>query len=61
MLKLAHNKIRHVALQNKVVSAQEAASWIKVGMNGFTRAGDAKIVPLSLIEKAQREKFQVDV
>ncbi|MFF2176184.1 succinate CoA transferase [Lysinibacillus sp. NPDC058147] len=65
MVKLAHKKIRHVALQNKVVSAQEAASWIKdgmlLGMSGFTRAGDAKIVPLALVEKAKEEKFQVDV
>ena len=65
MLKLAHKKIRHTALQNKIVSAQEAASWIKdgmiLGMSGFTRAGDAKVVPLALVEKAKVEKFQVDV
>ncbi|MFJ7183594.1 succinate CoA transferase [Lysinibacillus xylanilyticus] len=65
MLKLAHKKIRHVVLQDKIISAQEAASWIKdgmlLGMSGFTRAGDAKIVPLALVEKARVEKFQVDV
>jgi len=65
MLKLAHQKIRHVALQDKIVSAQEAASWIKdgmlLGMSGFTRAGDAKVVPLALVDKAKVEKFQVDV
>lgn len=65
MIKLAQKKIRHAALQQKIVSAQEAASWIKDGMllamSGFTRAGDAKIVPLALVEKANTEKFQVDV
>jgi succinyl-CoA:acetate CoA-transferase len=65
MLKLAQKKIRHEALQHKIVSALEAASWIKdgmlLGMSGFTRAGDAKIVPLALVEKAKTEKFQVDV
>lgn len=65
MLKLKQEKIRHVDLQDKIVSAEEAASWIKdgmvLGMSGFTRAGDAKIVPLALAEKAKTEKFQVDV
>lgn len=32
MLKLAHKKIRHIALQDKIISAQEAATWIKDGM-----------------------------
>ncbi|MER2190372.1 MAG: acetyl-CoA hydrolase/transferase family protein [Solibacillus sp.] len=58
-------KIRHEALKDKVVSAQEAASWIKdgmvVGMSGFTRAGDAKVVPLALVEKAKTEDFKIDV
>ncbi len=65
MIKLAQKKIRHEALQHKIVSSQEAASWIEdgmlLGMSGFTRAGDAKIVPLALVEKAKTEKFQVDV
>ena len=65
MLKLTNKRIRHAALQDKIVSAQEAASWIKdgmlLGMSGFTRAGDAKIVPLALVEKAKTENFQVDV
>ncbi|MEO4052013.1 acetyl-CoA hydrolase/transferase family protein [Solibacillus sp. CAU 1738] len=65
MLQQANKKIRHVSLQDKVVSAEEAASWIKdgmiLGMSGFTRAGDAKVVPLALVEKAKTEKFKVDV
>lgn len=58
-------RIFYEPLQHKVVSAQEAASWIEdgmvVGMSGFTRAGDAKVVPLALVERAQQEKLQVDV
>ncbi|MEK4761099.1 succinate CoA transferase [Viridibacillus sp. FSL E2-0187] len=52
-------------LADKVVSAEEAAALISdgdvVGMSGFTRAGDAKVVPLALVERAKNEKFQIDV
>lgn len=52
-------------LADKIVSAQEAAALIEdgsvVGMSGFTRAGDAKVVPLALVERAQNEKFKIDV
>ena len=60
-----NNRIRHKLLQDKIVTADEAATWITdgmlVGMSGFTRAGDAKIVPLALVEKAKTENFKVDV
>ena len=65
MIKQANGKIRAPQLQDKVVTAAEAASWIKdgmmLGMSGFTRAGDAKVVPLALVEKAKTENFKVDV
>src|SRR5690606_41338119 len=52
-------------LVDKVVSAEEAAALISdgdvVGMSGFTRAGDAKVVPMALVERAKNEKFQIDV
>ena len=52
-------------LVGKVMSAQEAAALIEdgsvVGMSGFTRAGDAKVVPMALVERAKNEKFQIDV
>ena len=52
-------------LADKIVSAQEAAALIEdgtvVGMSGFTRAGDAKVVPMALAERAKNEKFQIDV
>ncbi|MGA3602509.1 succinate CoA transferase [Lysinibacillus agricola] len=58
-------KLRSEQLRSKVVTAEEAASWIEdgmvLGMSGFTRAGDVKVVPLALVEKAKKESFQVDV
>ncbi|WP_431808885.1 acetyl-CoA hydrolase/transferase family protein [Lysinibacillus sphaericus] len=58
-------KLRNEQLRNKVVTAEEAACWIKdgmvLGMSGFTRAGDVKVVPLALVEKAKTESFKVDV
>ncbi len=52
-------------LTKKIVSAEEAAALISdgdvVGMSGFTRAGDAKVVPAALAERAKNEKFKIDV
>lgn len=52
-------------LEDKIVSAQEAAALISdgdvIGMSGFTRAGDAKVVPMALVERAKNEKFKIDV
>ncbi|WP_164667367.1 acetyl-CoA hydrolase/transferase family protein [Virgibacillus doumboii] len=60
-----YERIRDPRLQNRVVSAEEAASWIKdgmtLGMSGFTRAGDVKAVPTALIERAETENFKVNV
>ncbi|WP_188207898.1 acetyl-CoA hydrolase/transferase family protein [Alkalibacillus aidingensis] len=58
-------RIHDPALRERIVTAEEAASWIKdgmtLGLSGFTRAGDVKAVPFSLIERAQNESFKVDV
>ena len=55
-------KLRHEQLRSKVVTAEEATSWIKdgmvLGMSGFTRAGDVKVVPLALVEKAKKRIFK---
>ncbi|CAM5187871.1 Succinyl-CoA:acetate CoA-transferase OS=Ureibacillus acetophenoni OX=614649 GN=SAMN05877842_111126 PE=3 SV=1 [Ureibacillus acetophenoni] len=52
-------------LSDRVVSAEEAAALIPngavVGMSGFTRAGDAKVVPMALVERAKNEEFKIDV
>lgn len=52
-------------LQEKIVSSEEAASWIEdgmtLGLSGFTRAGDAKAVPLALVERAKKFPLKVNV
>lgn len=58
-------KIRYHGLENRVVSAEEAASWIQdgmtLGLSGFTRAGDAKAVPLAIIEKGKKQRMKVNI
>ncbi|TBU94565.1 acetyl-CoA hydrolase/transferase family protein [Stutzerimonas kirkiae] len=59
------DRIRLTSLQSKVMSAQEAASFIQdgmtVGMSGFTRAGEAKAVPLALVERAKQETLKISL
>lgn len=59
------DRIKHPDLHNRIVTAQEAASWIKdgmvLGLSGFGRSSDAKVIPLALVEKSKTESFQVDV
>ncbi len=51
------DRIRRTALMDKVMSAAQAATLFKdgmsVGMSGFTRAGDAKALPLALAARAR--------
>lgn len=60
-------RLRDKRLADKIVTAEEAASWIEdgmtLGLSGFTRAGDAKQVPIALAERAKRENkpFGVNV
>ncbi|WP_127091726.1 acetyl-CoA hydrolase/transferase family protein [Aquabacter cavernae] len=60
---MPYDRIRLASLHEKVVSAEEAASHIRdgmlVGMSGFTRAGEAKAVPMALAERARREPFKI--
>ncbi len=57
------DRIKMKSLWGKVVGAEEAALHIQdgmcVGMSGFTRAGDAKVVPLALAERASTEKIKI--
>ncbi|MFD1852026.1 acetyl-CoA hydrolase/transferase family protein [Oceanobacillus bengalensis] len=60
------NLIKVPKLRERVVSAEEAASWIDdgmtLGLSGFTRAGDAKAVPTALVKRAAGgEQFKVNV
>jgi succinyl-CoA:acetate CoA-transferase len=53
------DRIRLPALMDKVMTAAAAAQLFRngmtVGMSGFTRAGDAKALPLALVERARSE------
>ena len=57
------DRIRHPMLRSRVTSAASAAALIDdgmtVGMSGFTRAGDAKAVPLALAERARHAPLQI--
>ena len=57
--------IRNEAFLNKVVSAEEAASWIEDGMNlgmsGFTLFGEPKEFPLALSKRGEKEQFKVNL
>lgn len=57
--------IRCKELQNRIISAEKAASFITngmtVGLSGFTKAGDAKAVPFALIDRAKREPFKLNI
>ncbi|MBB5607705.1 MULTISPECIES: succinate CoA transferase [unclassified Janthinobacterium] len=50
------DRIRHPGLLDKIMSADQAATLfdngMRVGMSGFTRAGDAKALPRALAERA---------
>ncbi len=60
---MPQDRIRLASLRDKIVSAEEAASHIQdgmiVGMSGFTRAGEAKAVPMALAERAKHEPLKI--
>ncbi|NEI73229.1 succinate CoA transferase [Rhizobium lusitanum] len=57
------HRIRRKSLLDKVTTPEAAASLIKdgmiIGMSGFTRAGDAKAVPIAMVEKAKSDPFKI--
>ena len=59
------NRVRNTALHAKIVSAEEAAAFIKPNMNigtsGFTPAGYPKAVPLALAKRMEKEPFQINL
>jgi succinyl-CoA:acetate CoA-transferase len=60
-------RIRYAPLRSRIITPEQAAERIRdgmvVGLSGFTRSGDAKIVPMALVEKVKREqqKLKIDV
>src|SRR5690625_3750083 len=59
------NFIRNDKFLNKIVTAEEAASWIRDGMNlgmsGFTLFGEPKEFPLALSKRGEKEKFKINL
>ncbi|MTJ84300.1 MAG: acetyl-CoA hydrolase/transferase family protein [Telmatospirillum sp.] len=59
------DRIRMPSLMGKVVPPEVAAGLIKdgmtVGMSGFTKSGDAKVLPAILAERAQTEHFKINL
>jgi len=57
------DRIRHPALLDRVMSPEAAASLIRdgmtVGMSGFTKAGDAKAVPVAMAARARTDPFRI--
>lgn len=60
---MLEDRIRNSSLFDKVVTPAQAAALIKdgmtIGMSGFTRAGDAKAVPLAMAEQAKLDPFKI--
>lgn len=60
---MSFGRIGLASLESKVMSAQQAARLIKnnmvIGMSGFTRAGEAKAIPLALIDQAVNEPLKI--
>jgi succinyl-CoA:acetate CoA-transferase len=57
------DRIRCPRLRERIVTAVEAANLIEdgmtVGMSGFTRAGDVKLVPAALAERARHDPLKI--
>lgn len=60
---MQHHRIQLAQLQDKIISAEQAALFVQdqmvVGMSGFTRAGEAKAIPLALVARAAKDPIQI--
>lgn len=65
--KVFEDRIGYKPLRDKIIDSKEAVNMIKdgmvVGLSGFTRAGEAKVVPLALVDhiKQTNESLKVDI
>ena len=59
------DRMRNKELRSKIVTAEEAAAFIKPGMSigtsGFTPSGYPKAVPLALAERMKKEPFKINL
>ena len=59
------DRVRNKALQSKIVTAEEAAAFIKPGMtlgcSGFTASAYPKAVPMALAERMKKDPFTVNI
>ena len=59
------DRVRCAKLHDKIMSAEQAAEFIKDGMNvatsGFTPSGYPKAVPLALAEKAKKNPMKINL
>ena len=59
------SRVRNKSLLDRIVTAEEAASFIKPGMNvgtsGFTPSGYPKAVPLALAERMKKDPFRINL
>ncbi len=58
-------RIKRAALRDKVISAEESATFFKdgmvVGASGFTRGGDTKVVLKALAKRAQSDPLKIQL
>lgn len=63
MFPMLETRIRRPSLLDRITTPQQAAALIKdgmiIGMSGFTRAGDAKAVPIAMAERAKTDPFKI--
>jgi succinyl-CoA:acetate CoA-transferase len=56
-MEMIEERIRHSGLRERIVSAEEAQSWIHddmtIGVSGFTKSGDAKAVLHALVDRVE--------
>ncbi|WP_196593949.1 acetyl-CoA hydrolase/transferase family protein [Pectinatus sottacetonis] len=59
------DRVRNKELRSKIVSAEEAAAYIKPGMNvatsGFTSAGYTKAVTTALAKRMEKDPFKINL
>ena len=59
------DRVRNKDLQARIVTAEEAAAFIKpgmsIGMSGFTASSYPKAIPLALAERMKKEPFKIDL